>query len=122
MHSDRAHTSTEDNRQTFSQKMAENLFHAYDHLALPLQIKFSGTTPLGTNLDRRVIQPLVIGPSRCQQLRKPVLVIVITDGEPTGEPRDCVRQVILNSKRTLEQSPLGPGAVAFQFAQVQRPL
>ena len=83
-----------------------------------VQIKFSGTTPLGTNLDRKVLQPLVIGPARSSQLRKPVLVIVITDGEPTGEPRDAVRSVIVNSKRFLEQGPLGPGAVAFQFAQV----
>ena len=83
-----------------------------------MQIKFSGTTPLGTNLDRKVLQPLVINPARSSQLRKPVLVIVITDGEPTGEPRDAVRSVIVNSKRFLEQGPLGPGAVAFQFAQV----
>lgn len=65
-----------------------------------------------------MIQPLVLGPARNQQLRKPVLVIIITDGEPTGESHDCVRQVIVGSKRFLEQSPLGPGAIAYQFAQV----
>jgi hypothetical protein len=82
------------------------------------QIKFTGTTPLGTSLDRKVLQPLVLGPARSQQLRKPVLVIAITDGEPTGEPRDCVRQVITQAKNFLQNSPLGAGAVAFQFAQV----
>ncbi len=46
-----------------------------------VQIKFTGTTPLGTSLDRKVLQPLVLGPARSQQLRKPVLVIAITDGE-----------------------------------------
>jgi hypothetical protein len=52
-----------------------------DGLVLALQIKFTGTTPLGTSLDRKVLQPLVVGPARSQQLRKPVLVIAITDGQ-----------------------------------------
>lgn len=83
-----------------------------------LQVKFSGTTPLGTGLDRKVLQPLVTGPARSGQYPKPTLVIVITDGEPTGEPKDAVRQVIIGTKRFFESTPFGPGAVAFQFAQV----
>lgn len=45
------------------------------------QVRFSGITPLATNLDRKVIQPLVIQPIRSRGLQKPVLVVVITDGE-----------------------------------------
>ena len=84
-------------------------------------MRFGGTTPLGTNLDRKVLGPLVVGPARSSQLRKPVLVITITDGEPTGESKDAVRSVITNAKRGLQNGPLGPGAVAFQFAQVGTP-
>ena len=153
-------------------------------------------TPLGTGLDRKVIQPLVVSRARANQLQKPVLAIIVTDGgerrgeeenfaicqsieeratscvpiklqpqalcntscelpvsgtdaamprswchpvyapavqsqivcvqhseqlwcaEPTGEPRDAVHAVIVGAKRYFESMQYGPGAVAFQFAQV----
>lgn len=77
-----------------------------------------GTTPLGSNLDRKVLQPMVLNQARSGSMQKPVLVICITDGEPTGEPKDATRQVVMNAKNQLQSSPYGPGAVAFQFAQV----
>ena len=40
---------------------------------------------MGTMLDKKLIQPFVIGPATQNALRKPVLVIIITDGEPVGE-------------------------------------
>jgi uncharacterized protein YegL len=82
------------------------------------QIRFSGTTPLGSSLDRKVLQPMVLGQARSGTMQKPVLVICITDGEPTGEPKDTVRQVIMAAKNQLSNTPYGAGAVAFQFAQV----
>ena len=41
----------------------------------------SGTTPLGTALDRKVLQPMVISQARSNTMQKPVLVICITDGK-----------------------------------------
>ena len=43
---------------------------------------FNGMTPLGTNLRRKVIEPFLLQPARSGTLRKPVLIIAITDGEP----------------------------------------
>lgn len=86
--------------------------------ALIQNVKFSGTTPLGTALDRKVLQPMVISQARSNTMQKPVLVICITDGEPTGEPKDTVRQVVLSAKNILQNTQYGSGAVAFQFAQV----
>lgn len=60
---------------------------------------------------------MVLSQARSNSMQKPVLVICITDGEPTGEPKDTVRQVVMNAKQQLQNSPYGPGAVAFQFAQ-----
>lgn len=40
----------------------------------------TGLTPLGTSLDQKILQPLLLGPARSNQLRKPLLVIAITDG------------------------------------------
>ena len=49
------------------------------------QIRFSGLTPLGTSLDQKVLQPMLLNPARAGQLRKPLLVIVISDGAPAGK-------------------------------------
>jgi hypothetical protein len=43
-------------------------------------------TRLGTILDAKILQPMVVQPARRRALQKPVLVIVITDGAPQGEP------------------------------------
>ena len=39
-------------------------------------------------------------------------------GEPSGEPKDTLRQVVMNAKNMLQNTQYGSGAVAFQFAQV----
>ncbi|KAJ3171806.1 hypothetical protein HDU87_008274 [Geranomyces variabilis] len=81
-------------------------------------VKYMGTTPLGTKLDAKVIQPMVLAPARAGSLPKPVLVIVITDGEPVGETRSHINNVITAAKQALGSTRYGPSAVAFQFAQV----
>lgn len=45
-------------------------------LALLGNIKYSGLTPLGTSMDKKVVQPLLLGPARAGRLQKPVLIIV----------------------------------------------
>jgi len=81
--------------------------------------KFSGMTPMGRELQNKVLSPLVLGPARAGQLRKPVLVITITDGQPTGESSSDVARIIKNASDELARNPrYGKGALAFQFAQV----
>jgi hypothetical protein len=41
----------------------------------------SGTTRLGTKLLEKVIFPFVIEPAQRKELKKPVLISIITDGE-----------------------------------------
>ena len=83
------------------------------------RVRFSGLTPMGTQLDQKILQPLVLGPARSGQLRKPVLVITITDGQPAGENTDTVFKVITSAANELSRNPrYGKGAVSFQFAQV----
>ncbi|KAI8820227.1 uncharacterized protein EV422DRAFT_597261, partial [Fimicolochytrium jonesii] len=81
-------------------------------------VNYMGTTPLGTKLDAKVIQPIIVGPARNNSLPKPILVVVITDGEPVGEPRSQINTVISGAKQALASTRYGPTAVAFQFAQV----
>ncbi|KAL8736041.1 MAG: hypothetical protein Q9166_000603 [cf. Caloplaca sp. 2 TL-2023] len=81
-------------------------------------VKYSGLTPLGTELRRKVIDPLVLTPARNRQLQKPVLVITITDGQPAGEHESVIREVIRYASNELSKMPqYGPGAISFQFAQ-----
>ncbi|KAF3931935.1 hypothetical protein ABW20_dc0101229 [Dactylellina cionopaga] len=82
------------------------------------QISFKGLTPLGTSLKAKVLEPLVLQPARNRQLQKPVLVIVITDGQPAGEPPNSVEDAISYASNELGRTQYGSGAISFQFAQV----
>ncbi|MCJ1431261.1 hypothetical protein MMC27_000612 [Xylographa pallens] len=87
--------------------------------ALVMHAKYRGLTPLGTQLRAQVIEPLVIQPARRGQLRKPVLVVVITDGQPAGEPPKALEEALRYSATELSRMPqIGKNACAFQFAQV----
>ena len=92
--------------------------NAQDASSVLAQTKFQGQTPLGTSLDRKILQPLVLAPAGNGSLPKPVLIVIITDGEPSGEPRDTLIRVLRNAKAVLTRTRYGPGAVAFQLAQV----
>ena len=84
-------------------------------------IPFKGLTPLGTELGRRVLEPLVISNAVAGKLNKPVMVITITDGQPSGEPTGndrTLHETIRSASARLAGTEYGPGAVAFQFAQV----
>lgn len=82
------------------------------------QIQFKGLTPMGSHLKERVLDE-VLRNARAGQLRKPVLVITITDGQPAGEPQNAVFEAIRNTTSELSRMPqYGPGAIQFQFAQV----
>lgn len=86
--------------------------------ALMGQIKFSGLTPLGTALQQKIMEPLVLGPARAGRLQKPVLIIAVTDGAPGGEDRFTVVKVIKAANQELARTRYGSDAVSFQFAQV----
>ncbi|GAA5919153.1 hypothetical protein JCM6882_005503 [Rhodosporidiobolus microsporus] len=82
------------------------------------QIKFSGLTPLGTALDQKILQPLVVGPARQNALRKPVLVMAVTDGAPGGEDRHTIVRAIKNAKNALQQTRYGADTLSIQLAQI----
>lgn len=63
----------------------------------------AGLTPLGTSLDKKILQPLVLGPARAGRLEKPVVVIVITDGTPAGD-QISVQDAILRADAELKRT------------------
>lgn len=81
------------------------------------QIKFQGLTPLGTQLREQVVDPLIV--RKPGGLKKPVLVITITDGQPAGEPRGTLKQTIQYTLGEMARYPqYGRKPVSFMFAQV----
>ncbi|EXJ84102.1 hypothetical protein A1O3_04769 [Capronia epimyces CBS 606.96] len=86
---------------------------------LVARTRFSGLTPMGRELQAKILGPLVLDPARRGALRKPVLVITITDGQPTGENSSDVARIIKAASDELARNPrAGKGALALQFAQV----
>lgn len=81
-------------------------------------VSFSGLTPLGSQLNAKVLEPIVLGKTRRNALEKPVLVVIITDGQPTGEPTGTLQNVIQNASAELSRTRYGPGALSIQIAQV----
>ena len=80
--------------------------------------KFSGLTPVGTRLQEKILDPLVVRPAQAAALRKPVLVITVTDGQPAGESPNQLSNVIRYTFNALGNTKYGRSALALQFAQV----
>lgn len=51
-------------------------------------------------------------------MRKPLLIISITDGQPAGENANTLIETVQYAVQSAQRSQYGKGAVAFQFAQV----
>ncbi|KAJ5603396.1 hypothetical protein N7537_006352 [Penicillium hordei] len=101
-----------------SSEVGDGIRNAEDVNRLVSRVRFSGLTPLGTNLKSKVIDPLLVQPARANRLEKPVLVITITDGQPAGEPHGAVGDVIRYAVEETSRTRYGPGSVSFQFSQV----
>jgi len=90
------------------------------------ECKYDGqATPMGDALLHKVLEPLVYSKlggtfsSKSHSLQKPVLVVIITDGRPTGrsEVGDRIVKEIKEAKRKLSKS-VGEDAISFTIGQV----
>lgn len=79
-------------------------------------LRFQGLTPLGTELRNKVLKEY----ADPDKMRRPLLVVVITDGEIEGEPDGLLQKVIMNKALDLRDvwGDEGPEAVAYQFATI----
>ncbi len=48
------------------------------------RVKYEGVTPLGTRLWSKVLEPMILNKAKSEVLRKPVIVVLITDGEESA--------------------------------------
>jgi len=79
-------------------------------------LRFQGLTPLGTELRNKVLKEY----ADAEKMKRPLLVVVITDGEIEGEPDGLLKRVIMNKALDLREvwGDQGPEAVAYQFATI----
>jgi hypothetical protein len=68
------------------------------------KVGVDGYTRIGTNLSTKVLKYLVYEPLRTGdgRLKRPVLVLIITDGEPTGENYHTLKDKIVQCGTFLE--------------------
>ncbi|EME47508.1 hypothetical protein DOTSEDRAFT_69451 [Dothistroma septosporum NZE10] len=79
--------------------------------------RYKGLTPFGTELRKKVIDPILVQKLN-GQMRKPLLILSITDGQPAGENQNTLVETVQYAVQAAQRSRYGTGAVAFQFAQV----
>ena len=82
-------------------------------------LPFNGWTEIGTNLERKVLDEVVYNPLRNQTFKRPVLISIITDGNPQGprhtpETADTLKNAILKCGMILKKHGYDPkGRVSF---------
>jgi hypothetical protein len=79
-------------------------------------VRPSGNTPLGEQLDKKIISKIIIPVIRSQEIQRPVLILNITDGVPNS--KEDVKKTILNCRNFCASTKYGENAVAFSFAQI----
>ncbi|KAH7304135.1 ankyrin repeat protein [Stachybotrys elegans] len=78
-----------------------------------------GSTEIGVNLRRRILEPLVYN----TEMTRPLFVSIVTDGIPKGPPgshetRDTLRDEIIKCQDWLLANGLPSRAVVFQISQI----
>ena len=83
-------------------------------------VRFTGTTPLASALQERILRRMVLDKVAHNTLEKPVLILAITDGRPSDEKlgERALQDVVKSTAASLSRSKYGIGAVSYQIAQV----
>ncbi|OCL09002.1 hypothetical protein AOQ84DRAFT_272414, partial [Glonium stellatum] len=82
------------------------------------RVPCGGDTRLGTVLKDKILKPMVLSKARRDMLKKPIIVVIITDGEPFGEPRDKLREIIRDCKIRMDLRGYKKSAVIFLISRV----
>ncbi|GAP84999.1 putative ankyrin repeat protein [Rosellinia necatrix] len=77
-----------------------------------------GGTAIGTNLKSKILEPLVYSRLNQGGIKRPFLISIITDGEPSEENESALADAILECGRKLEAAGLPRKTVNFMIGQV----
>ncbi|EXJ76253.1 uncharacterized protein A1O5_00761 [Cladophialophora psammophila CBS 110553] len=81
-------------------------------------IRFKGITRLGNVLHEKIIEPMIIDKATRGTFEAPLVVVIITDGEPNHEDRGTLRNMIRECKQKLSSTDFGDGSVVFIISRV----
>lgn len=90
-----------------------------DQVAANLDFTPYGSTPIGTQLRAKILQPLIYDVIDANKpLERPYLIIITTDGCPWEEPEDKLRTVVLECAEKLNEKGYRRDAVTFCLNQI----
>ncbi|KAF7361177.1 putative ankyrin repeat protein [Mycena sanguinolenta] len=78
----------------------------------------NGGTPIGTSLRSKILEPLVYSKLQSQTLARPLLISVITDGEPNQEKDEALVEAIKECGDRLKQAGYSRESVKFMIGQI----
>ncbi|KAI0117456.1 ankyrin [Daldinia grandis] len=78
----------------------------------------TGEKDIGTTLIAKILRPLVYDKLENKELMRPLLVSIITDGQPGREASDTLRNAIIGCGKKLIQAGYEPEAVLFQVSRI----
>ncbi|KAF2795715.1 hypothetical protein K505DRAFT_239289 [Melanomma pulvis-pyrius CBS 109.77] len=80
----------------------------------------AGSTQIGTNLRSKVLQPLIYDKldSIPKSLERPLLISILTDGEPDHESPDTLENAIMECSRRLDAAKYPRESVKFMIGQI----
>ncbi|KAI1652610.1 ankyrin [Daldinia decipiens] len=78
----------------------------------------TGDTDIGTNLIAKILKPLVYDKLDNKQLKRPLLVSIITDGCHESETLDTLRNAIIGCGKRLIEAGYEIEAVLFQVSRI----
>ncbi|KAF2458875.1 hypothetical protein BDY21DRAFT_339116 [Lineolata rhizophorae] len=82
------------------------------------KVKFKGVTQLGTVLREKIVKPKILQKVASGTYEKPLITVIITDGEPTWEQPDELKKTIRQCKLSRELEKFGEAATVFIVSRV----
>lgn len=79
--------------------------------AIMRSVKLTGHTEIGTNLKKKILQPLVYDVINNERVERPILVSCITDSCPSHEPSEKFKETILECVRILKDNGYPPSSM-----------
>lgn len=81
----------------------------------------NGGTPSGSEMRNKIINPIVRPLVLGNELQRPILVITVTDGEPSTTPineKTELERVLTETKQMFRASKYGEFGISFSFVQI----
>ncbi|KAF5568295.1 transcription factor [Fusarium phyllophilum] len=93
-------------------------FDQISSIIQPMSWQPNGDTDIGTNLKRKILEPLVYAKIANKTFDRPLLVSISTDGMPEPENKQELADAIVECGNRLEAANLPRGSVKFMIGQV----